>query len=225
MVDHTALAPEVNAARVEELCYEAVEHGFAAICVNGLWVGRAQHVMRNIRLANKDNEGFRLPKVCSVVGFPLGCTSPVAMAEEAAGCVCDGAQEIDMVLPVGPVLDHDTNMISLMVSKVREATPGATLKVIIEAAALTANEIKTACAISVAEGAEFVKTSTGFHPAGGASVHDVIAMRNAVGPDFGVKASGGIRTREDAIAMIDAGANRLGMSAAVEVMNSFNTHS
>lgn len=202
LVDHTALKPETTATDVDTLCAQAVEWGVAAVCVNGLWVARAAAATAGSRVA-----------VCSVVGFPLGAMAPDSVASEAAAAVNAGASEIDMVIAVGPLTDGDDATVSRSIDAVREAVPGATLKVILESAALDRATLVRACQLSVDAGADFVKTSTGFHPSGGATVEAVQIMRETVGPDVGVKASGGIRTAEDAAAMVAAGASRLGMSA------------
>lgn len=202
LVDHTALKPETTAADVDRLCAEAIEWGVAAVCVNGLWVARAAEATSHSTI-----------DVCSVVGFPLGAMSPTSVAAEAADAMSNGAVEIDMVVSLGPLIAGDDDTVAASIARVRAATEGALLKVILESGALDDEQLRRACTISVGEGADFVKTSTGFHPAGGATEHAVALMRGTVGPDIGVKASGGIRTLADAEAMVAAGASRLGMSS------------
>jgi len=202
LVDHTALKPETSAADVDKLCAEAIGWGVAAVCVNGLWVARASEATSSSTV-----------DVCSVIGFPLGTMSPTSVAAEAVHATAAGAVEIDMVISLGPLMAGDDATVASSIAAVRAATDGMVLKVILESAALDDEQLRRACAISVGEGADFVKTSTGFHPKGGATVHAVQLIRDTVGSDIGVKASGGIRTLADAEAMVAAGANRLGMSS------------
>ena len=208
MIDHTLLRPEATAAQVERLCHEAIEHGFASVCVSPT---RVAHVARLL--------GGHPSLACAVVGFPSGAHLGVVKAAEAARAVEDGADELDMVIDLGALGDEGAEAVVRDVHAVRSAIDDAVvLKVILEAAALTDEQLMAACEASVAAGADFVKTSTGFHPAGGASTHAVALMRATVGDEVGVKASGGIRNLEDALAMVEAGANRLGMSAGVAVV-------
>ncbi len=206
MVDHTLLAPTATGEEVHDLCTQALELGTAAVCVNGLWVPLVA-----VELSGSD------VRTCSVVGFPLGAMSPIAVAAEAAQAVADGADEIDMVLPIGLVKAGDAIGAMAVMRAVRTACAEATLKVILESAVLTDDEIRIACELAEAAGADFVKTSTGFHAAGGATTHAVELMSSCVGTRLGIKASGGIRTLDDVEAMIAAGATRLGMSAAAAV--------
>jgi len=208
LIDHTLLKPEATAAQVERLCAEAVEHAFASVCVSPTQVALvARHLDGHPSLA------------CSVIGFPSGAHLPAIKAAEAARAVADGAQELDMVIDLGALADRGGAAVEHEVAAVRaEVADAAAIKVIIESAALTDDQIVAACEAAVAAGADFVKTSTGFHPSGGASTHAVALMRRTVGDDVGVKASGGIRSYEDALAMLAAGASRLGMSAGVAVV-------
>lgn len=204
--DHTQLKPTASAAMIETLCDQARDHGFFSVCVNP----------RFVPLAVKRLEGSETV-VCTVVGFPLGATSSEVKALETRWCIDAGAQEIDMVLSQGALLEGDDETVTADIRGVVQAAQGALVKVILETAALGGVAIDRACACSEAAGAHFVKTSTGFGP-GGASVEAVARMRKAVGDRLGVKASGGIRTLADARAMIDAGATRLGASASVEII-------
>lgn len=208
MIDHTLLKPEATDRQVEQLCREAVEHGFASVCVSPNRVGLvAQLLDGHPSLA------------CSVVGFPSGAHLPAIKAVEAAEAAAAGAQELDMVIDVGGLIEEGAEAVARDVHVIRSAVDDAVvLKSIIESAALSDAQIVTACEAAVAAGADFVKTSTGFHPSGGASTHAVALMRRTVGDGVGVKASGGIRSYEDALAMLEAGASRLGMSAGVAVV-------
>ncbi len=203
-IDYTLLKPEATQSDIERLCDEAVQRRLAAVCVNGAWVGLcAQRVLG------------RGPAVAAVVGFPLGAMSGPAKAAEASIAVADGATELDMVSALGPAKQGEWDLVADDVALVVVAARGATVKVIIESAILTPEEIVRACQAVQAGGAQFVKTSTGFHPAGGATVEAVALMRRTVGPHFGVKASGGIRGKDALRAMIAAGANRIGLSNLV----------
>ncbi|MET9212158.1 MULTISPECIES: deoxyribose-phosphate aldolase [unclassified Nocardia] len=207
MIDHTLLAPEATPAQVEELIAEARTLGVYAICVSpSMLPVRAPGLV-----------------VATVAGFPSGKHHSLVKGAEARFAVEQGAAEVDMVIDVGAALAGDFNAVLTDVITVREATTdrGAVLKVIIESAALTDEAIVGACRAAEEGGADFVKTSTGFHPAGGASVHAVRLMAETVGGRLGVKASGGIRTAEDAAAMIAAGATRLGLSKSAAVLDGF----
>jgi deoxyribose-phosphate aldolase len=202
MIDHTLLRPEATTGQVEALCREAGELGVFSVCVSP---------SRLVRAARVVPAGVALAVVC---GFPSGAHRSAVKAAEAAASVEEGAAEVDMVLDLGLVKDGAWAAVRADVAAVRAAVPiPRVLKVIIESAALTDDEIVAACAASEQAGADFVKTSTGFHPAGGASVHAVELMARTVGGRLGVKASGGIRTTQDALAMIEAGATRIGASA------------
>jgi deoxyribose-phosphate aldolase len=207
-IDHTLLKPEATRAQIETLCAEARQHGFATVCVNPTWVALCS------RLLSGSETG-----VCTVVGFPLGATLPEVKADEAARTVALGAREVDMVLNVGALKSDDFPLVERDVAAVVEGSRpgGAIVKVIIEAALLTDEEKVEACVISKAVGADFVKTSTGFGP-GGATAADVALMRRVVGPDMGVKAAGGVRDLKSAQAMLDAGADRIGASVGVKIV-------
>jgi deoxyribose-phosphate aldolase len=207
-IDHTLLKPEATRAQIEALCREAVEHGFATVCVNPAWVRLCASLLRGSET-----------RVCTVVGFPLGATLPEVKAFEAARTVADGACEVDMVLNVGALKSGDHRLAERDVRAVVEKSRagGALVKVIIEAALLSDDEKVKACVISKVAGADFVKTSTGFGP-GGATAADVALMRRVVGPDMGVKAAGGVRDLKSAQAMLEAGADRIGASVGVKIV-------
>jgi deoxyribose-phosphate aldolase len=203
LVDHTLLKPDATQKQIEALCAEADRLQTRTVCVNGMWARAAAQALSASPV-----------DVCSVVGFPLGAAALSALLAETAGALEAGASEIDMVIPLGYVKAAEWVQTRRYISGVRGVVPaGATLKVILEAALLSDEEIVRACEVCVDAGADFVKTSTGFHPAGGATIHAVRLMRETVGPDVGVKAAGGIRTLPDAVAMLEAGASRLGLSA------------
>jgi len=206
MVDHTLLAPTATAEQIRSVCAEARQLNTASVCVNGGWVATVA-----------DELAGSAVRTCSVVGFPLGAMSATSMAAETAQAVSDGADEIDMVIPIGLVKSGDVDRATDVVAAVRAACPDATLKVIFETAILTDDEIRSACSIAESAGADFVKTSTGFNAAGGATVAAVELMSGCVADRLGIKASGGIRTLDDVTAMVAAGATRLGMSATVAV--------
>ena len=207
-IDHTALKPEATYAQVEQLCAEARQYRFAAVCVNPV------HVARCVK-ALTDTEVL----VATVIGFPLGATLPAVKAYATQQATASGAREIDMVIDIGALKSGDETHVKDDIRAVVQAarTGGAITKVIIETALLTDEEKVKACQLAQQAGAEFVKTSTGF-AAHGATVQDVALMRRTVGPDMGVKAAGGIRTYQDALRLIEAGANRLGASASVKIM-------
>lgn len=207
-IDHTLLKPEATAAQVRQLCAEAAAHHFASVCVN------PSHVALSAGLL----DGSGVP-VCTVVGFPLGATPAAVKAFETNQALLDGATEIDMVIAIGALKGGEYQTVYDDVAAVCAAAhaAGALVKVIIEAALLSDEEKVAACVLSVAAGADYVKTSTGFGP-GGATAADVALMRRVVGPDVGVKAAGGIRTLADALAMIEAGASRIGASAGVNIV-------
>jgi deoxyribose-phosphate aldolase len=205
-IDHTLLKPETTAGQFEQLCAEAREHGFFSVCVNGSRVGIARHLLEDSSV-----------KVAAVVGFPLGAMSADAKRFETEAAVDDGAQEIDLVLNLGRLKDGDNKYVLRELRDVAEAADERTVKVILETCLLTNEEKTRACQLVVESGAHFVKTSTGFST-GGATLDDVKLMRAAVGPAFGVKASGGIRDTATALAMIAAGATRLGTSAGVAIV-------
>ncbi len=208
MIDHTLLKPEATSAQIETLCAEAYEYRFASVCVNGVFVPLAAKLLADSPV-----------KVCTVVGFPLGAMSPKAKAAEAAIAIENGAQEVDMVIHIGALkndeLSHLHHDISAVVAECQ--LNGVLSKVIIETCLLTDEEKVIACRVAKDAGADFVKTSTGFS-SGGATVADVRLMRETVGAEMGVKASGGIRDLKTALAMLEAGASRLGVSAGVAIV-------
>jgi len=214
MIDHTLLKPQAPAADIENLCRETAEYGFASACVNSLWVPAAVAALEEA----SPFEGPR-PGVCSVVGFPLGAS--LSVADEARAAVEAGAEELDMVIPLGLLKSNDITGVSRIISSVVRAAFGNPVKVIIETCYLTPGEKVLACQLAVDGGAKWVKTSTGFGP-GGATVEDVALMKATVGSSAGVKASGGIRDLTTALAMIDAGAGRLGCSSSVNIVRSLD---
>lgn len=206
-IDHTILSPQATPAEVRVVAAEAVTNGCASVCVQPSMVGVAVEV-----------SGGRVP-VCAVVGFPHGANLSETKAVEAAGVVAQGAAEVDMVADLSAIADGDDDAVAADVSRVRAAVPHVVLKVILESALWSAPQLRSSCEAALAGGADYVKTSTGFHPAGGASVAAVAAMRQAVGTRAMLKASGGIRSLPDAMAMLEAGADRLGLSATVAVLD------
>lgn len=206
MIDHTLLKPEATPAQVERLCAEAAEYHFASVCVNPVYIPLAARLLKGTGV-----------KVCCVVGFPLGAIAPEQKAAEAASCAAMGAEELDMVIHVGAAKAGDWALVQRDIEGVVKAAAGYTVKVIIETCLLTDEEKVKACEAAKAAGAHFVKTSTGFST-GGATTHDIALMRKTVGPEMGVKASGGIRDYETAMAMIEAGANRIGASAGIAIV-------
>ena len=213
MIDHTLLQPQATAADIRRLCQEARHFEFAAVCVNPYWVA----------LAASELAGSPV-RVASVAGFPLGAnTTPIKVAETEAA-ITAAAREIDMVLNIGELCTGNLKAVALDIAAVVTAahTRGAMVKVILETALLTDDQKIAACDLSKKAGADFVKTSTGFSTHG-ATVHDVALMRRVVGPDIGVKASGGIRTLEDLEAMRAAGANRIGTSSGVQILEAMQS--
>ncbi len=206
-IDHTLLKPEATAEAIVKVCREALEHHFFSVCVNPYYVPLVAE-----QLAGSD------VKVCCVVGFPLGANTAQSKAAEAAQAVADGATEIDMVINVGALKSGQKDVVAADISAVVAALKGkALLKVIIETCLLTDDEKVLACQLAKAAGADFVKTSTGFST-GGATVEDIALMRQTVGPDMGVKASGGIRDYDKAVAMIEAGATRIGAGGSLQII-------
>lgn len=211
-IDHTLLKPEATEAQVVSLCHEAVRNGFAAVCVNPVWVMTCSRLVHGTEV-----------KVATVIGFPLGAAVPQVKAFEARESLAAGALELDMVLNVGWAKDGRWDDVEAEIAGVvQEArqVPGALVKVILETALLTDDEIVEACRRAAAARAEYVKTSTGFGP-GGATVEHVALMRKAVGNRARVKASGGIRSAEAAAQMLSAGADRLGTSASLDILQGF----
>ncbi len=207
LVDHTLLKPEATENDIKKLCSEAIEFGFASVCVNPAWVKKAAEFLR----------GSSVP-VCTVIGFPLGATLSDVKAYEARRAIFNGATEVDMVINIGALKSGDDCTVEDDIRAVAQAAHenGVLLKVIIETALLTDDEKVRACLASKNAGADFVKTSTGFAK-GGATVEDVALMRRVVGADLGVKASGGVKGIEDARAMFEAGATRIGASVGVKI--------
>ena len=208
MIDHTLLKPDATADQIAQLCYEARKYHFASVCVNPTHVKLCAELLQGTKV-----------KVCTVIGFPLGASAPEVKTFEAQTALKDGATEIDMVINIGAVKAGDLTLVARDIYEVVKVVhaAGAIVKVIIETALLNDEEKVTACLLSKEAGADFVKTSTGFS-GGGATVEDINLMRRVVGPDMGVKASGGVRDFEDARNMVKAGATRLGASAGVKIV-------
>ncbi len=211
MIDHTLLKADATAAEVEKLCSEARTYRFASVCVNSGFVPLAKRLLRGSGVM-----------VCAVVGFPLGAMAPNAKAFEAREAVRAGAEEIDMVINQGALKSRDYALVHEDIQNVVEASRPAKVKVILETGALNQEEKVVAISLSKVAGAHFVKTSTGFGP-GGATVEDIALMRKLVGPDMGVKASGGVRSCDDAQKMKAAGASRIGASASVAIVKGCST--
>jgi deoxyribose-phosphate aldolase len=207
-IDHTLLKPEATAAQIRVLCQEAMQYHFASVCINPAYVPLAAGLLRDAPEA-----------ICAVVGFPLGAALPEYKVFETLACINAGAVEIDMVINIGALKSEAYGLVMNDIQAVTQTAhnQGAITKIILETALLTRREKILACLISKAAGADFVKTSTGFGT-GGATIDDVELMRRVVGSEIGVKAAGGIRHYDDAVAMIKAGANRLGVSAGVKIV-------
>ncbi len=205
-IDHTMLKPEATTEDILKLCAEAARYEFAAVCINPC----------HVKTAVKALQGTPV-KVCTVIGFPLGATTTAVKAFETAEAVAAGAAEVDMVINIGALKGGDETYVQEDIAAVVKAARGRTVKVILETALLTTEEKVLACRLARQAGAHFVKTSTGFGP-GGATAEDISLMREAVGPDLGVKASGGVRTRQAALQMINAGATRIGTSSGVTIV-------
>ncbi|GAA2822181.1 deoxyribose-phosphate aldolase [Lactococcus raffinolactis] len=205
-IDHTVLKADTPKAKVQQIIDEAIQYDFMSVCINPTWVSFAAE-----KLAATD------VKVCTVIGFPLGANTSTVKAFEAAEAIKNGADEVDMVINIGAAKDGDWDLVESDIQAVVDASKDVTTKVIIETSLLTDEEKVKACQAAVRAGADFVKTSTGFSTAG-ATVADIALMRQTVGPDVGVKASGGVRSFADAQAMIEAGATRLGTSNGVDIM-------
>lgn len=210
MIDHSLLRPNATHDQLVKLCQEAMEYQFKAVCVNPIHVEEAVQMLEGSKVL-----------VCSVVGFPFGTHSQKTKAFETEEVIRFGTREIDMVMRVGALKDGKDREVMEDIQAVVQAAKGYPVKVILETCYLTAQEIIRGCKLVVEAGASFVKTSTGFAE-GGAKVEDLRLMRETVGKDFGVKAAGGIRTLEDALKMIEAGANRLGTSASVAIVQQFD---
>jgi deoxyribose-phosphate aldolase len=209
MIDHTLLKANATKSEIVKLIEEAKQYKFASVCVNPTWVRTAAEMLAETPEV----------KVCTVIGFPLGATTPETKAFETKNAIENGATEVDMVINIGALKDKEDVLVEKDIHAVVEAAKGKALtKVIIETCLLTEEEIIRACELSVKAGADYVKTSTGFST-GGATVSDIELMRKTVGPEIGVKASGGVRSREDALAMVEAGATRIGASSGIAIIN------
>lgn len=214
LIDHTLLKADATKDQVTVICTEAKEHHFASVCVNPTWV----------KYSSEQLQGSDV-KVCTVIGFPLGANTPETKAFEVKNAIENGAHEVDMVINIGALKDKDDELVERDIRAVVAAATGKALtKVIIETSLLTEEEKIRACELAVKAGADFVKTSTGFST-GGATPEDIALMRKTVGPDLGVKASGGVRNTEDANKVIEAGATRIGASAGVSIINGLTADS
>ncbi len=212
MIDHTLLKQNASEDQIKKLCAEAKEYGFWSVCINPCYVALCAEEL-------KDSD----VKVCTVVGFPLGASTTETTVFQSVEAIKNGASEIDMVINVGAIKSGNWDFVYNDIKAVADAVKanGGLLKVIIETCLLSDDEKVKACEISKKAGADFVKTSTGFST-GGATVDDIKLMRNTVGPDMGVKASGGIHNAKEALAMAEAGASRIGASAGIEILNGLN---
>lgn len=207
LIDHTALKPNTNKESILKLIAEAKTYDFASVCVNPCWVELAHQELKNTDV-----------KVCTVIGFPLGANTTEVKVFETKDAIEKGAQEIDMVINIAMLKDKEYDYVKNEIHQIVEAAKDkAIVKVIIETCLLTDEEKIKACELSQKAGADFVKTSTGFST-GGATVHDIALMRKTVGAEMGVKASGGVHTHEEALAMVEAGATRIGASAGVKLL-------
>lgn len=207
LIDHTLLKPDATKEQIVRLAEEAKKYHFASVCVNPVWVPQVYEILKETDV-----------KVCTVIGFPLGATTPETKAFETRNAIENGATEVDMVINIGLLKCGRDDEVEEDIRAVTKAAEGKALtKVIIETCLLTDEEKVRACEIAARAGADFVKTSTGFST-GGATVEDVALMRKTVGDDLGVKASGGVRSLEDLMKMVDAGANRIGTSSGVKIM-------
>lgn len=208
MIDHTLLKPDATESAVHQVCTEAKEHAFMSVCLNPVWVKTAAEILKGSQTA-----------VCTVVGFPLGANTTATKVSETTQAIEDGATEIDMVLNIGLLKSGAKDRVQADIKGVVDAAKGhALVKVILETALLSKEEKIAACELAKLAGADFVKTSTGFST-GGATVEDITLMRSVVGPKMGVKASGGVKTRTEALAMIEAGATRIGASNGMALLS------
>ncbi|MGD6853676.1 deoxyribose-phosphate aldolase [Bacillus infantis] len=214
MIDHTLLKADATKEQIEVLCSEAKEYSFASVCVNPAWVSYASELL----------EGSGVD-VCTVIGFPLGASTSEVKAFETKNAIENGATEVDMVINIGALKSGSSDLVESDIRAVVEAAKGKALtKVIIETSLLTEDEKVLACELAVKAGTDFVKTSTGFST-GGATIEDIRLMRKTVGPEIGVKASGGVRSTEDAQQMIEAGATRIGASSGVAIVKGLTSDS
>lgn len=206
VIDHTLLKPTATRADIEKLCREALEHGFFSVCINPCWVSTAHELLKGSDV-----------KTCTVIGFPLGANTTEAKVFEAQNALSNGSDELDMVINIGALKGKDYQTVLQDIRQIRALGDGFILKVIIETSELTDEEKVKACQLAAEAGADFVKTSTGFS-SGGATAHDVALMKKSIPAGMQVKASGGVRTREDAQAMLAAGATRLGASSSIKII-------
>lgn len=214
MIDHTLLKADATKEQIVTLCEEAKQYTFASVCVNPTWVKAASELLNGTEV-----------KVCTVIGFPLGASTSATKAFETEDAIKNGATEVDMVINIGALKDKNYDLVKEDIKAVVDAAKGKALsKVIIETSLLTNEEKEIACKLAVEAGADYVKTSTGFST-GGATVEDITLMRKTVGPDIGVKASGGVRSSEDTENMIAAGATRIGASSGVAIVNGLTSNS
>lgn len=208
MIDHTLLKADATKDQIEQICAEAKQYDFASVCVNPAWVKLSSELLSGTDV-----------KVCTVIGFPLGASTPETKAFETKNAIENGATEVDMVINIGALKSGDLDLVERDIRAVVDAAKEKALtKVIIETCLLTDQEKVQACKLSVKAGADFVKTSTGFST-GGATAEDIALMRKTVGPNIGVKASGGVRSAEDAQKMAEAGATRIGASSGAAIVN------
>lgn len=213
MIDHTLLKADATRDQIEKLCAEAKKYVFASVCVNPTWVKYSAELLAGTEV-----------KVCTVIGFPLGASTSAVKAFETKDAIANGATEIDMVINIGALKNGEYDVVRDDIKAVVDAANGTLVKVIIETCLLTDEEKVKACELSVEAGADFVKTSTGFST-GGATAEDIALMRKTVGPDLGVKASGGVRNLEDMKKMIENGATRIGASSGVAIMEGLTAQS
>jgi deoxyribose-phosphate aldolase len=213
MIDHTLLKADATRDQIATICEEAKKYVFASVCVNPTWVKYSAELLAGTEV-----------KVCTVIGFPLGANTSEVKAFETKNAIENGAGEIDMVINIGALKNGEYDLVRDDIKAVVDAANGTLVKVIIETCLLTDEEKVKACELSVEAGADFVKTSTGFST-GGATAEDIALMRKTVGPDLGVKASGGVRSLEDMQKMIENGATRIGASSGVAIMNGLTSDS
>ena len=206
LIDHTLLKPDATKEEIKKLCQEAAQYDFASVCVNPGWVSYCKEQLKGTRV-----------NVCTVIGFPLGATSTHAKVLETTAALLDGCDEFDMVINIGKLKDGEYEYVGDEIAKLKKVVGNHVLKVIIETCLLSDEEKVKACQLAKKAGADFVKTSTGFSK-GGATVHDVSLMRATVGPEMGVKASGGVKTKEELLDMVKAGANRIGTSHGIDLV-------
>ena len=207
LIDHTLLKADASKEGIQKLCEEAKEYEFASVCIHPTWVNFASQLLKGTSV-----------KVCTVIGFPLGATTSDVKSYETKNAIDNGATEIDMVINIGALKDRNLELVKKdIVAVVQAASEKAIVKVIIETCLLSDEEKVLACEMAVRAGAQFVKTSTGFST-GGATVEDIMLMRKTVGPHIGVKASGGIKTADDASKMVQAGASRIGASSGIKIV-------